>query len=64
MVRQATDRLKNMVLMVMWIEINLSTVKVNFDKTITIIPTYALISDSLKNWRGMKNLMGDASRER
>jgi hypothetical protein len=23
-----------------------------------------LISDSLKNWRGMKNLMGDASRER
>tara|TARA_R110002073_G_scaffold233266_2_gene394412 strand:- start:852 stop:2096 length:1245 start_codon:yes stop_codon:yes gene_type:complete len=36
------------------IEINLSTVKVqNFDKTITTIPTYALISDSFKNWRGM-----------
>ena len=35
-------------------EINLSTVKVqNFDKTITTIPTYALISDSFKNWRGM-----------
>jgi miniconductance mechanosensitive channel len=36
------------------IEINLSTVKVqNFDMTITTIPTYALISDSFKNWRGM-----------
>tara|TARA_R110000868_G_scaffold257374_1_gene514468 strand:- start:2210 stop:3325 length:1116 start_codon:yes stop_codon:yes gene_type:complete len=37
------------------IEINLATVKVqNFDKTITTIPTYALISDSFKNWRGMQ----------
>lgn len=36
------------------IEINLTTVKVqNWDKTITTIPTYALISDSFKNWRGM-----------
>lgn len=36
------------------VEINLATVKVqNFDKTITTIPTYALISDSFKNWRGM-----------
>lgn len=36
------------------IEINLSTVKIqNFDKTITTIPTYNLISDSFKNWRGM-----------
>ncbi|MBU2951067.1 mechanosensitive ion channel family protein [Tamlana agarivorans] len=36
------------------IEINLATVKVqNFDKTITTIPPYALISDSFKNWRGM-----------
>jgi miniconductance mechanosensitive channel len=36
------------------IEIGLSTVKVeNFDKTITTIPTYALISDSFKNWRNM-----------
>lgn len=35
-------------------EITLATVKVqNFDKTITTIPTYALISDSFKNWRGM-----------
>lgn len=36
------------------IEINLSSVKIrNFDKTITSIPTYYLISDSFKNWRGM-----------
>jgi miniconductance mechanosensitive channel len=41
------------------IEINLSTVKVqNFDKTITTIPTYALISDSFKNWRGMEDSEG------
>ena len=41
------------------IEINLATVKVqNFDKTITTIPTYALISDSFKNWRGMSNSKG------
>jgi miniconductance mechanosensitive channel len=41
------------------IEINLSTVKVqNFDKTITTIPTYALISDSFKNWRGMEESDG------
>ena len=41
------------------IEINLATVKVqNFDKTITTIPTYALISDSFKNWRGMENAGG------
>ncbi|TJY33396.1 mechanosensitive ion channel family protein [Pontimicrobium aquaticum] len=41
------------------IEINLSTVKVqNFDKTITTIPTYALISDSFKNWRGMTSSGG------
>ncbi|ALJ03976.1 mechanosensitive ion channel protein MscS [Pseudalgibacter alginicilyticus] len=41
------------------IEINLATVKVqNFDKTITTIPTYALISDSFKNWRGMTKSEG------
>ncbi|WP_339660848.1 mechanosensitive ion channel domain-containing protein [uncultured Polaribacter sp.] len=41
------------------IEINLATVKVqNFDKTITTIPTYALISDSFKNWRGMADSGG------
>lgn len=37
------------------IEISLTTVKVrNFDKTITTIPTYALVSDSFINWRGMQ----------
>lgn len=36
------------------IDISLNTVKVkNFDNTITTIPTYALISDSFKNWRNM-----------
>ena len=41
------------------IEINLSTVKIqNFDKTITTIPTYNLISDSFKNWRGMADSAG------
>ena len=36
------------------IEVALHTVKVqNWDKTITTIPTYQLISDSFKNWRGM-----------
>ncbi|ACF13333.1 MscS Mechanosensitive ion channel [Chloroherpeton thalassium ATCC 35110] len=40
-------------------EIALTTVKVrNWDKTITTIPTYALISDSFKNWRGMKDAGG------
>lgn len=35
-------------------EISLATVKVrNFDRTITTIPTYAMVSDSFKNWRGM-----------
>ncbi|MDO4880278.1 MAG: mechanosensitive ion channel [Capnocytophaga sp.] len=41
------------------IEINLNTVKVqNFDKTITTIPTYKLISASFQNWRGMQNAGG------
>jgi len=36
------------------LDVALTTVKVrNWDKTITTIPTYALISDSFKNWRGM-----------
>lgn len=40
-------------------EITLSTVVVqNFDKTFTTIPTYALISDSFKNWRGMEESDG------
>ncbi|MDB4054611.1 mechanosensitive ion channel family protein [Akkermansiaceae bacterium] len=38
------------------LEVALTTVKIrNWDKTITTIPTYALISDSFKNWRGMSN---------
>lgn len=41
------------------IEITLATVKVqNWDKTITTIPTYALISESFKNWRGMTSSDG------
>lgn len=41
------------------IDIALTTVKVqNWDKTITTIPTYALISDSFKNWRGMQESGG------
>jgi miniconductance mechanosensitive channel len=41
------------------IEINLATVKVrNFDMTTTTVPTYSLISDSFKNWRGMQNSGG------
>jgi len=41
------------------IEVSLHTVKVrNWDKTITTIPTYALVSDSFKNWRGMEESGG------
>lgn len=41
------------------IEITLTTVKVrNWDNTISTIPTYALISDSFKNWRGMQEAGG------
>lgn len=41
------------------IDISLTTVKVrNWDKTITTIPAYALISDSFKNWRGMSESGG------
>ena len=36
------------------VEVSLTTVKVqNWDKTITTIPPYALVSDSFQNWRGM-----------
>jgi len=36
------------------IEITLNTVKVsNWDRTITTIPTYALVKESFYNWRGM-----------
>ena len=41
------------------IDISLNTVQVqNFDKTITMIPSYALISDSFINWRGMQSSGG------
>ena len=41
------------------IDIALHTVKVqNFDKTITTVPTYKLISESFKNWRGMSQSGG------
>lgn len=41
------------------IDIALHTVKVqNWDKTITTIPTWKLISESFKNWRGMEESGG------
>ena len=40
-------------------EVTLTTVKVrNWDKTITTIPPYALVSDSFQNWRGMQESGG------
>ena len=30
----------------------------NWDKTITTIPAYALVSDAFKNWRGMSESGG------
>lgn len=40
-------------------DISLTTVKVqNWNKTITTIPTYALITDYFKNWRGMEESGG------
>lgn len=41
------------------IQITLTTVKVrNFDKTITTLPPYSLVSDSFQNWRGMQETGG------
>src|SRR5690606_23975380 len=41
------------------IAINLNTVKVrNWDKTVTTIPTFYFITDSFKNWRGMRESGG------
>ena len=41
------------------IEINLTTVKIrNFDKTISYIPPYSLVSESFQNWRGMQETGG------
>lgn len=36
-------------------EISLTTVKIrNFDKTISYVPPYSLVSESFQNWRGMQ----------
>lgn len=41
------------------LDISLNTVRVqNWDMTITTIPTYALVSQSFKNWRGMSESGG------
>jgi len=41
------------------IDVSLTTVKVqNWDKTITTIPAYAMVSDAFKNWRGMSESGG------
>jgi len=41
------------------LDVTLTTVKVqNWDKTITTIPTYALITHAFKNWRGMQESAG------
>ncbi|HVJ00114.1 MAG TPA: mechanosensitive ion channel domain-containing protein [Sphingomonas sp.] len=41
------------------IDIALHTIKVqNWDKTITTVPTYKLIADSFRNWRGMQESGG------
>jgi miniconductance mechanosensitive channel len=41
------------------IDVSIHTVKVrNWDKTITTIPTYSLVSDAFKNWRGMSESGG------
>lgn len=41
------------------VEINLTTIKVqNWDMTITIVPSYAIVSESFKNWRGMQESDG------
>ncbi|MBR9728613.1 mechanosensitive ion channel family protein [Shewanella intestini] len=41
------------------IDVTLTTVKVqNWDKTITMIPAYSLVSDAFKNWQGMSESGG------
>lgn len=41
------------------VDVSLTTVKVcNWDKTISSVPAYTLISTSFKNWRGMKEANG------
>ncbi len=41
------------------IDISLNVIKVqNFDKTISVVPTYKLVEESFKNWRGMQQSGG------
>ena len=41
------------------LDVSLTTVKVqNWDNTITTIPTYALVAEPFKNWRGMEESEG------
>lgn len=41
------------------VAINLNTIKIkNWDKTVTTVPTYHFITDSFKNWRGMRETGG------
>jgi miniconductance mechanosensitive channel len=41
------------------VDVTIHTVKVrNWDKTITTIPTYGLVTDAFKNWRGMSESGG------
>jgi hypothetical protein len=41
------------------LEVSLNTVKVqNWDNTISTIPTYAMVSESFSNWRGMQDSGG------
>ena len=41
------------------ININLHAIKIkNFDNTITVIPTYKIVEEAYKNWRGMKEAGG------
>lgn len=41
------------------IEINLTTIKVrNWDMTVTVVPSYAIVSESFRNWRGMEESEG------
>jgi len=41
------------------LEISINTVKIqNTDKTISLIPTYTLVSDSFKNWSNLEEIQG------
>ena len=45
--------------LLVFLDVSLHTIKVqNWDKTITTIPSYHMIADSFKNWRGMSDSGG------